>query len=54
MPRELMLYGIGLLVLVTVYWAAVWYWLPSWWDKRERRQPKPPPSDPASRNRGSR
>ena len=53
MPRELMLYGIGLFVLVTVYWAAVWWWLPKLADKHERRQPKQPPSNPGNSNRRS-
>ncbi|HMI90545.1 MAG TPA: hypothetical protein VK509_04235 [Polyangiales bacterium] len=36
MPSELIWYGLGLLVVVTVYWAAVWWWLPKLVRDRER------------------
>jgi hypothetical protein len=36
MPAEMIWYGLALLVAVTLYWAAVWWWLPSYFRDRDR------------------
>jgi len=38
MPSELIWYGLGLFVAVTVYWAAIWWWFPKFFRDRERDQ----------------
>jgi hypothetical protein len=37
MDSGLIAYGLGLLLITTVFWAAVWWWLPALFRGRERK-----------------
>ena len=41
MPDELGWKLLWSLIAVTVYWAAIWYWLPALFKDREREPPQP-------------
>jgi hypothetical protein len=36
MDSALIAYGLGLLLVTTVFWAAVWWWLPALFRDRDR------------------
>jgi hypothetical protein len=41
MDSGLIAYGLGLLLVTTVFWAAVWWWLPALFRDRDRDDARP-------------
>jgi hypothetical protein len=38
MPKGFGWLLLGMLIGATVYWAAIWYWLPAYFERREREK----------------
>jgi hypothetical protein len=39
MDSALIWYGLGLLLIATLFWAAVWWWLPALFRDRDEQKP---------------
>ena len=53
MPEGYVAWVIWLIVSTTIFWAAVWWWLPALFKDKDREPPKPPERDEEQHNRHS-
>ena len=49
MDNQLIWWGLSMLAVVTVYWAAVWWWLPMIFRDRDREDQKHDPKSGGTR-----